>query len=146
MSYPDLAAPLRTALIAEAGITTNLSAYKGSFPVFTRRPAPVDAPFPMILVSPDVAKTDRDGINDWQPIITRDVTVYGQNSTSAKYRTVEDIAFAIHDLFHGQRNAISVSDWHVIQIRARGPIPAPVDDDQTVARMVMLEIQLAQQN
>jgi hypothetical protein len=146
VSYPDLSEPIRTALIGATDITTNLPTYLGSYPVFTRRPAPEDADYPMIIVSPDIAKSDQDGLNDQRPIITRDVVAYGQNDTVAKYDVVELLGRAIHDLFHRRWNAITVSGWKVVQIIASGPIPAPVDDDQTVARLVSLRIELAKQD
>lgn len=146
MSYADLSAPLRTAIVGTTAITSQLTAYKGSFPVFTRRPVDPDAPFPMIIVSPDITKTDEDGINDQRPIIERDVTVYGLNDTPASYVAVGAIARSVHDLFHRQRNSITVSDWGVVMITATGPIPAPTDDDKEVARMVSLRIYLAKKN
>ena len=85
---------------------------------------------------------EQDGIDDFRPIQTRDVTVYGQNDTAAHYRTVESLAYAIRNLFHSQRQSITVTGWGVIQINCQGPIPAPTDDDQMVARMVSLQIQL----
>jgi len=143
VSYPELETPLRTALVGVSGITTRLSAYKGSFPVFTRRPVPSDAPYPMIIVSPDIVKDDDDGLSDSRPIITRDISVYGQNDKADKYDNVQAIGRLIHDLFHRKRGAITVPGWNVTSITAHGPIPAPVDDDQTVARMVTLSIQLS---
>jgi hypothetical protein len=95
------------------------------------------------MVSPDVSLTDQDGIDDFRPIQERDITVYGLNDTPTRYRIVEGLGYAIREMFHGQRASISVSGWNVIQINARGPIPAPTDDDQTVARMVSLSIELA---
>lgn len=139
----DLAAPIRTALIGSAEITNQLEGYKVSYPVFTRRPAPLDAPPIMIMVSPNVAKADQDGIDDERPIIVRDVAVYGPNEPAENYRKVESIAFAVHDLFHRQRTAITVSGWYVVMITATGPIPAPTDDDKTVGRVVSLTIMLA---
>lgn len=139
----NLAVPLRDALIGNSGIVTLLSSYHGSYPVFTRRPAPADAPRPLIMVSPDVALTDQDGINDLRPIQQRDITVYGMNDIPTKYNVVEDLGYLIRDLFHSERLSITVPNWHVIQITARGPIPAPTDDDKMVARMVMLTIELA---
>lgn len=146
MSYPVLGVPIRTAILATAGITNLLPAYLDSKTVFNRRPVPADATYPMIVVSPDISKTDNDGIDDQRPIIERDITTYGQNDKVEKYNTVESIARQVHDLFHGRRESIVVTGWHVIQVLARGPIPAPVDDDQNVARMVTLTIQLAKQN
>src|SRR4051812_26701905 len=132
MSAADLAIPLRTAVLAATPITALLEAYKGSFPVFTRRPLPADAPYPSIIISPDISLSDQDGINDFRPIQERDITVYGQNDTAEKYRVVEVLGYKIRELFHKQRLAIAVSGWGVVQISARGPIPAPTDDDATV--------------
>src|SRR5688572_16505570 len=132
MSLADLSIPLREALVAAASVTSQLPAYQGSYPVFTRRPVDAVAPYPMIVVSPDITKTDQDGIDDQRPVIVRDISVYGLNDTPAKYRTVETLARAVHDLFHRNRLAITVSGWAVVAITATGPIPAPVDDDATV--------------
>lgn len=139
----DLAIPLRTALVGSAGITAKLPAYNGSYPVFTRRPAPSEAPYPMIMVSPDISLVDEDGIRDLRPVQTRDIAVYGLNDTTVKYRDVEDIGYLIRELFHRQRDAITVSGWHVVAITARGPFVAPTDDDATVGRVVSLTIALA---
>ena len=142
----DLAAPLRSALVGAGAVTALLPVYSGTYPVFTRRPAPADAPFPMILVSPDISMIDRDGVNDQRPIVERDVAVYGENDTAQKYRNVEALAYAVRDLFHRQRAAITVAGWTVVQITARGPHPAPTDDNQAVGRLVVLTIELAKKN
>jgi hypothetical protein len=145
MSAADLAAPLIAALLGDAAITSQLAAYKGAYPVFNRRPVPVGAPYPMIVVSPDIVVSDQDGIDDFRPIQDRDIAVYGLNSDAAKYRTVEDLAYAVRELFHSVRTAITVPGWHVININASGPVPAPTDDDQTIARLVTLRVELAKQ-
>lgn len=143
MSAADLSVPLRDALIGNAAITSQLPAYKGSFPIFTRRPAPTDITYPIIMISPDVTIDDEDGINDFRPIQVRDVVVYGQNDTPAKYRVVEVLGYAIREMFHSTRLSIVVPSFTVTLITARGPMPAPTDDDQTVARIVSLTIRLA---
>lgn len=147
MSLIDLSEPLRTALVGASVITSQLTAYKGSFPVFTRRPVDPAAPYPLIVISPNISKTDEDGLTDQRPIIVRDIAVYGLNDTAAKYNTVVSLADAVHDLFHSQRQSITVTGgWNVVDIRATGPIPAPVDDDMTVARLVSLTVRLAKKN
>lgn len=143
MSAADLAMPLRKAIVEEASIAGLLGAYQDSKPVFTRRPTPTDADYPVIVISPDISLSDNDGVNDFRPIQVRDISVYGQNDTAAHYRTVEQIAYAVREFFHSNRQAIVVSGWHVVDINATGPIPTPTDDDQTVGRMVSLTIQLA---
>lgn len=138
----DLAVSLRAALVADTTIAGLLPTYMGSKPVFTRRPAPSDAPFPIIMVSPDIALGDEDGVSDSRPLIVRDIAVYGRNSTPDAYRDVEAIAYRVRDLFHRNRFAIAPSGWRVTDIRATGPIPAPTDDEDLVGRVVALTIRL----
>lgn len=141
----DLSEPIRTALVG-AALAASLPAYGGSKTVFTRRPAPLDAPYPMILVSQDVSVTDDDGVSDRRPVQVRDVVVYGQNDVATHYRAVETLAYAVRALFHRNRKAISVSGWQVVAITAFGPIAGPTDDDKIVARVITLTIQLANSN
>lgn len=148
---PDLAAPIRAALVGETDITDLLPAYLGSYPVFTRRPVPDDAPYPMIVVSPDIGDTvtqqaggsSGDGVRDFRPALERDVVVYGKNEPAQNYRDVETIARAVRALFHRARTSISVSGWAVVQVTATAPRAAPTDDEQTVGRVVTLTVQLA---
>ena len=138
----DLAVPLRSAIVANSAITAKLTAYGGSFPVFTRRPLPADVPKLVIIVSPDIAQSNTDGLSDQRPVFTRDISIYGKNDSPQDYRDVEMLAYLIHDLFHRKRNAISVVGWGVSFITAVGPIVAPTDDDNFVGRLVTLNIQL----
>lgn len=143
----DVAAPIRTALIGASTVTAELTVYHSSYPVFTRRPVPDDAPYPLIIVSPDVSVGEEDGLNDLRPVITRDISIYGTNgvdSTNNQYRAVERAAYAVRNLFHRRRNSISVPDWSVTSVVASGPIAAPVDDAQTVGRVVTLIMRLYQ--
>lgn len=149
MSVPDLAPPLRAALIGASGVTDELDAYKSSYPIFTKVPVPDDAPDELVVVSSGFSVEENDGLTDERPVLQRDVMFYGRRSTDPdqdQYRSVERMAFAAHALFHRQRLSITVAGWSVIDIVARGPAPAPVDDEQTVGRMVSLTISLAKQN
>lgn len=139
----DLSAPIRAAIVADAAVTAQLPAYLGSFPVFTRVPVPDDAPYPLVVVAAQIAAGDADGVNDQRPVIVRDLVAYGTNDTAANYRQVEGIAFALRELFHRQKDAIAVSGWHVVDLLASTPTPAPVDDEQTVGRRVELTVKLA---
>jgi hypothetical protein len=142
---PDLAVPIRTALLGNATITADLATYAGAPAIFTRRPAPPDAKYPMIMVSPNVAKTDRDGIDDLRPIITRDIAVYNLNDNPDQYRVVETLADIIYSMFHYERNSLGSfsNGWSVTTVYCTGPIPAPADDDMHVGRVVTLVIFLA---
>lgn len=143
MSLPDLAVPIRDVIVANSIITSRLTAYKGSFPVFTRRPVPLDVTFPVIVIGPDVSQNNTaDGINDFRPLVIRDVIVYGGNDSAESYRGTEILAYALRTLFHRQRTII-VPNWNVLLVNVNGPQPAPTDDDSLTARMVTLNIQLA---
>lgn len=149
MSVPDLSAPIRTALVGASGITDEMDAYKSSYPIFTKMPVPDDAPTMLVLVSSGFSVAENDGLTDERPVLQRDVMFYGRRSTDPdqdQYRAVERMAFAAHALFHRQRLAITVSGWSVIDVTVTGPAPAPVDDEQTVGRMISLTVSLAKQN
>lgn len=139
----NVAAPLRAALINAAAIGGVLDQYKGEPAVFTRRPVPADAPELMILINPDSALGDWDAVNTIRPLVVRDIAVYGNQPDS--YRTVEQIGYAMRELFHRNKWAISVPGYSVVDLVASGPIPGPVDDDKTVARVVTLTIKLRRQ-
>ena len=139
----NLSVPIRVAVIDAVG--GSLPAYQGSSPVFTRRPVPVGAPFPMVVISSNISLIDEDGIDDRRSIITRDVITYGRNDTPESYRLVEEIAYMLRNAFHRNRQSLSVvdDDWSVVDVRASGPHPAPTDDEQTVGRLVGLTVRLA---
>jgi hypothetical protein len=150
IATPDLAIPLRTALLNSSDISGQLAVYRDNDAIFTRRPAPVPpdgytngVDKPLIMISGDLALIDDAGYLDAEHNIhTRDITVYGSNATTDDYRKVEELARAIRDVFHRAPDAITVPDWTVLQIWAIGPHPAPDDDDMIVARVVTLQIQL----
>lgn len=139
----NLSAPIRAAVVGAASVTTYLPAYLGSYPVFTRRPAPSGAPYPMIMISPDVVVTEEDGINDDRPRITRDVVVYGSAEDATSYRATEACAYAVRDLFHRQRTSLTVSGWGVVSVVALGPTVAPADDIKFSGFAVELTVLLA---
>lgn len=142
MSFVDLSEPLRDAIISNSGITSLLESYKGSYPVFTRRPVPDDAPDIAIIISQDVSGVDNDGINFFRPVITRDIMVYGTNELASNFRKVQQIARKIHDLFHHKPTIIDVYDHKVVNITAVGPLSVP-QDDQSVMQAVTVEVTLA---
>ena len=145
MSSADLSEPLRTAIVGNAGIAALLSDYKGSEAVFTRMPVPEDAPYPMIVISPDILVDNSDGLNDFQPIITKQVVVWSANDTPANYRLANQIALLIRTLLHRQPRAIIVPSWGVVGIQVRGPEQIFSDvQAQTEGRVLIVEVHLAQ--
>ena len=139
----NLAEPLRTAIIGSSAITDLLAVYNSAPAVFTRRPTPTDVTFPVVVTSPDIAINERDFIAGEAVDVVRDITAYALNDTAESYRAVETIAYAVRDLFHRRRSVIAVLGWSVVDIVARGPTPAPTDDDTQVARRVELTVLLA---
>lgn len=135
----ELLAPLRLALIATTAITGKLGKFEEQPSVHTRRPVPVSATYPMIVVGPLITRTDNDLINGWRPKIVLDITVYGE---PAHYRDVEALGDVIYRMFHRYPRAIAVANYSVTQITCAGPTPAAADTDARVARRVTLTIDL----
>lgn len=141
----DLSGPIRTAILGYSGIVSRIATWEGEGAVFTRRPVPEGATYPLIVISPDVTVGDADWLNTPKPIVGRDLVAYGQKGTPKsgdQYRVVEQLGYLLRGLFHSQRFAISVPNFHVVQITARGPMPAPTEDDGLIARAVSLTIHL----
>lgn len=145
MSAPDITEPVRDALLANATLTGQLPTYNGSPTIFTRRPVPAEARYPMVVVSKDINIIDEDGIFDWRPVITRDIAVYHTNEKDSNYALVALLAFTIRSMFHRQRAAIVVPGWGITQILATGPIDNRIDQDNLAGSVVQLAVRVAQQ-
>lgn len=145
----DLGPALREALLDDAGIAGDLPEYDDSLAIFTRRPVPDDAPFPMILLPGPSAVGDEDGLVSDRPVWMGDVLIYGNkaapNTPEDQTRKVEALGFKVRRLLHRQKWALQVGGFHVIDIRATGPVPAPVDDDKTIGRVVSLVVRLGRE-
>jgi hypothetical protein len=136
----NLAPAILTTLKADPTIAGSISTWENEPSVFTRRPAPPDAPYPLILVSPDIAYTDQDALTARRDVIMRDISVYGTQPT--QYRLVELVAYRVRDVFHRQHTSLRPDGYNVIDIRATGPIAAPVDDENLVGRLVTLTVRV----
>ena len=142
----NLAPALLDAVKGEASIADLLGDYAGEPSAHTRRPMPKAAGYPAVIISPDVAHTDFDGLTARRPMVVRDIAVYGRVSDDGsvdEYRAVESAAYAVRDFFHRNRDAIAVSGAEVVDIVASGPRPGPTDDDKMIARVVTLTIRLS---
>lgn len=140
---------LRSGIIAVPGLPVLLSEWKGEPAVFTRRPVPAEAEPIYIMVGSDVIGDNADGLNSDRPIVTHDIGVYGRKGaagdSSDQTRLVDQIAGMLRVNFHRQRFSVQPAGFHVIGIVARGPFPAPVDDDSTVGRILSLTVSLRRQ-
>lgn len=148
----DLGPAIRKTLIGGwtdldvSAIIECIEQYRDAPAVFAYRPIPEDAPTAIILINPDVAITDADGLTSDRPIVVRDIAIYGRKGTpgdpSDQSPAIERCGYLIRNLFHRQRFSVRPEGYSVIQIRATGPIPAPVDDDGEIGRIVTLTIEL----
>jgi hypothetical protein len=94
----------------------------------------------MVVIGPNIARTDEDGVSDFRPVLVIDINAYGPQPDS--YRNVEAVGDLIYSLFHRQARALQVAGYGVTDIRCTGPSPAPVDDESRVGRRVTLTIRL----
>jgi hypothetical protein len=145
----DLLGALRDAIMSNADITALLDQWKGEPAIFTRRPFPSDAPDLAIGISAPASISDADGLTSDRPIVTHDIAVYGRRGqpgvASDQTRTVEAIGFMIREQFHRKKFSMQPTGFYVIDVLARGPMIAPVDDEQTVGRLVSLTVRLRRQ-
>lgn len=143
----DLLPALRDSVIDAVG--ARLAEWRGEPAVFTRRPLPADAPSLVAIVNPPVSIGDADGLNSDRPIVQHDIAVYGDKGAAGSEqddtRAVDVIAFEIRDHFHRQKFSVRPTGFYAIDVQARGPIPAPTDDESTVGRIVTLTIRLRRQ-
>ena len=138
----DIEPALRTAVLADFDIASMLGGYEGEASVHTRRPVPDGAEYPMIVIAA-MPVTDADLINTSLPVVSADIVAYGQQP--ADYRAISEIGYNLRELFHRNRWAITPTGYRVVEILALGPLPAPTDDETTVARVVTLTIRLQKQ-
>lgn len=139
----DLAPKIRAAIIS-APLASNISNFNGSKAVFTRRPAPEGAEYPMVFIGPQIQVAQDDFLNGkLRRSVVYDIFVYGQNDEASKYRTVETIAFAISKLFARPTNPFFLSattGYNIVGIVGTTSRPAPTDDLNIVGRMCSVTI------
>lgn len=142
----ELLPALRNAVMACPEATAELSQWAGEPAVFTRRPVPQGAVDPMVLINPPASVTDMDGLTSDRPIYTHDIAVYGvkgaPGSSEDQTRAVERTATALRRHFHRNRFSVQPEGFSVIDVRVSGPVPAPVDDDATVGRLITVVVRL----
>ena len=136
----DITAAVRQAIIDDTVIADLLASYRNSPAVFTRRPVPEDAPYPLAVSDHDVSIRDRDWLDTQKPVITRNIYFYGEQR--GHYRDVQTMALRARELFHRNPSALCIDGYHTIEITVTGPFDAPVADDQNTGRAISLTVQL----
>ena len=142
----DLLPALRDAVMDIGGVTAMLAQWKGEPAVFTRRPVPDDAIYPVAVISRATSIDDFDGLTVRRPIATHQIAFYGNKgapgSTEDHTRDVESMGFAAREHFHRNRFSLTPSGYSVVDVQVRGPVDAPVDDDMKVGTAITLQIRL----
>ena len=142
MSAPDIAPAALATLLADTYITERVARWHRRPCIFTRRPVPAGAAFPMIIINPNDAVGNFDALNTMHPIVVRSLGIYGQQDND--FRIVDQLGYKIREIFHRQRFSLAVDGFNTVEVVAAGPMTAPVDDDQTVGRIVTLTVKLQQ--
>ena len=140
----DLSPAIRTFLLGDVTFAGYLSAYSGSKTLFTRVPVPVDAVYPMAVISPVVTYREEDFLDKKRFSITHDLLVFDTNEDAANYRNVEAAARRGWELMNRlQRTSFSTpAGYNLIQCRASYPIPGATDDLIKVSRVVQLQFEI----
>src|SRR6478609_2652960 len=145
----DLQPAIREYLLSDSDFSSKLSNYLNSKALFTRRPVPTDAEYPMSIISPIVSDLQNDFVTcGGRRILTYDIVVYSDNDNAASYRNVEAAAFRLANILHRMPNySLNLpASASLIQTTAIGPLPGPTDDIVKVARVVSVNIEIFLEN
>lgn len=145
----DLQPTIRTFLLNDVTISSKLSDYSGSKALFTRRPVPQDASYPVGIISPIISDIETDYISCAERrALQYNVIFYSNNDTSSSYRDVESLAFRAANLLHRADRFAFVMPQNstLIQTTASSPFPAPTDDIVKVARGITLNVEVILEN
>ena len=144
----NLSVSIREAILSMPSVTDLLGTWGNEPSVHTRRPLPDDATYPCVAISPNVFKVDADALDTFRPIVMRDLAVYAEATRVVDgrmvdgYRELEEIADALFEGFHRQKHVLLVEGFHVVDVVASGPVPAPSGNDRLLGRVVPLTIRL----
>jgi len=143
----NLQPAIRSFALADSTFSSFLTAYKGSKALFTRRPVPEDAAYPLAVVSPAITYRESDFVSGTKHFyLTHDFLIFDTNDSSSSYRAVEDAAFRIRNLFHRlDVNSFNTpSGYRLLLCLADYPIPGATDDLIKVSRVVQLTFDITE--
>ena len=144
----DLTPNIRSFLLADATFVGYLATYLNSKALFTRRPVPTDATYPMGIVSPLVTYREADFVNGKKKFtITHDVMLFDTNDSSTNYRNIQAAADRVRKIMHRlDRTAfVMPAGYQLIMCRADEPIPGATDDLIKVSRIVQLTFDITEE-
>lgn len=145
----DLQPTLRSFLLNDSTFSSYLSTYNGSRAIFTRRPVPPDASYPLAIISPLVGQIQNDFIGCGnRQVSTYDVAIYSTNDDPVSYRNVEAASYRLARILHRIPNHTLTmpTGSYFVQTTAIGPFPAPTDDEVKVARVVSVNVEFVLEN
>lgn len=132
-----LATAIFSRLSGDATLTAMLGKTATVPSIFTKRPIPTAAGYPLILATTIVADVDQDFVASPMRQISRDIAVYGMLATH--FDKVVDAAERVRVLFH--RQPLTFAGWRAVDVIAAGPIDAPAEP-QEIGRIVTLTMRL----
>lgn len=144
----NLQPAIRSFALADSTFSNFLTVYNGSKALFTRRPVPEDAVYPLAVVSPAITYRESDFVSGTKHFyLTHDFLIFDTNDSSSSYRAVEDAAFRIRNLFHRlDVNSFNTpSGYRLLLCLADYPIPGATDDLIKVSRVVQLTFDITEE-
>lgn len=132
---------IRSFLLNDSTFSGYLTDYKGSKSLFTRRPVPEDATYPLAVVSPIITYRESDFVTGKQHFyITHDLLIFDTNESSSNYRSVEEAAFRARKVLHrlNPTTFTMPAGYRLLSCLADFPIPGPTDDLIKVSRIIQL--------
>lgn len=145
----DLQPAIRQFILSDTTFTAFLSTYLDTKAVFTRRPVPQDAQYPLAIISPLIADLQNDFVScGGRRVITHDISIYSTNDDSLSYRNVEAAAYRLSKIMHRipAYSLVMPAGSSLIQTNAIGPLPAATDDLVKIARVVSINFEIFLEN
>lgn len=139
----DLSVAIRKHLLTIQDFIDIIASYKNSKSVFTYRPVPEDAEYPMSVISTTLGGTDSDYINCFKRNIQYNVILYDKNLSPESYINIERVANSVARSFHRLNpTLLDLTGVNVVSVTASNPFPAPTDDNETIARAITLNFEV----
>lgn len=139
----DLSVAIRKHLLTIQDFVDIIANYNNSESIFTYRPVPQDAPYPMCIISTTLGGNDSDYINCFKRNILYNVIIYDKNLTPNQYVNIERAANTVARSFHRMNpTSLDIQGVRVVSVTASNPFPAPTDDNETIARAITLNFEV----
>ncbi|WP_427023038.1 tail completion protein gp17 [Aureimonas ureilytica] len=132
-----LADAIYARLAGDALLTASLGTWEGNPSIFTFRPVPDGAEYPIALAAEVVSDVNADAVTARGRQIVRDIAIYGK--AESQFDAVEAAAERVRALFH--RQPLEVDGFRVIVVTASGPMSGPAEPDE-IGRIVTLTIRM----